>query len=403
MKSIRLLFHICFVWFLYFFNGCSDEPLHTDLSNVNNNIDTLLITDISGYNYQISPDIGSYNKLYVGSNAEFTFLSSLFNFSSDGWDIFYDSTVTIDSIFFKVFSADSLIDDNANLNLYFSADSIFDESSSLVSELGNLVFDEWVDLGISSFKSIVDTSDTIGYLQETELRWNAGNLVETLIDTSTSYRTFSLSLSSGTSSFFELYSREYSSGSLDPKIEVYYRQEAGSNPDSSIVDTLMRIIYASEDISVIETLETEDVQDGNIFLSRARGIRAILNIPFDSIYLPQYSVIRSANLSLFQIGEDSLDNFSVRMDPLKVLPDSGSSIFNADPYEDLGAHFSSSTMASNKLKISLKSYLQSIIMNDSVSNVGFKISSNASNNLFESVKFDLNNINNKLEIFYVSP
>ena len=212
-----------------------------------------------------------------------------------------------------------------------------------------------------SVEVLIDTSDTVSTFQETVLKWDIGSLVETIIDTLTFHRTFSLSLPSGSSSFFELYSREYSSGSLDPKIEVYYRQEAGSNPDSSIVDTLMRIIYASEDISVIETLETEDVQDGNIFLSRARGIRAILNIPFDSLSLPQYSVIRSANLSLFQPG-DSLDNFSVRMDPLKFLPDSGSSIFSADPYENLGMYFSSATVVSNKLQISLKSYFQSLLM-----------------------------------------
>ena len=235
MKSFRLLFHICFFCFLYFFNSCAEEPIHTDLSNLNNNIDTLLITDISGYNYQISPNVSGYNKLYVGSKEEFTFLSSLFNFSSNGWDTFFDSTVTVDSIFFKVFSGDSLIEDNTNLNLYFSTDSIFDESTSLVSELGNVTFDEWIGLGIPFIEVVIDTSDTASTFQETVFKWDIGSLVETIIDTSTIHRTFSLSLPSASSSFFELYSREYSSGSLDPKIEVYYRAKIGSNPDSSVV------------------------------------------------------------------------------------------------------------------------------------------------------------------------
>ena len=402
MKSSRLLFHICLVYFLYFFTSCSEEPIYTELSSLNNNIDTLLITNISGYNYQISPDISSYNKLFVGSKEEFTFLSSLFNFSSNSWNTFFDSTVTIDSIFFKVFSGDSLIENNTDLNLYYSTDSIFDESSSLVYELRNVVFDEWVGLGIPSVEVVIDTSDTVSTFQETVLKWDIGSIVETIIDTSVLYRTFSLSLPSGSGSFFELYSREYSSGSLDPKIEVYYRREIGSNPDSSVVDTLTRIIYVSEDISVIETLEIDDNGDNNILISRTRGSRAILNIPFDSLSLPQYSVIRSANLSLFQPG-DSLDNFSVRMDPLKFLPDSGLSIFNADPYENLGMHYSSATVASNQLKISLKSYFQSILMVDSLTNVGLKFSASTSNDLFESVNFDLNHVNNKLEIFYVSP
>ena len=402
MKSFRLLFGLCLTCFLYFFSSCSEEPIYHDLSNIDNNIDTLLITDISGYNYQISPDISGYNKLFVGSKEEFTFLSSLFNFPSNSWDTFFDSTVTVDSIFFKVFSGDSLIENNPNLNLYFSTDSIFDESNSLVSELRNVAYDEWVNVGIPSVEVVIDTSDTISTFQETVLKWDIGSLVETIIDTLTLHRTFSLSLPSGSSSFFELYSREYSSGSLDPKIEVYYRREIGSNPDSSVVDTLTRIIYVSEDISVIETLEIDDNGNNNILISRARGSRAILNIPFDSLSLPQYSVIRSANLSLFQPG-DSLDNFSVRMDPLKFLPDSGSSIFNADPYENLGMYFSSATVASNKLQISLKSYFQSILMTDSLTNVGLKFSASTTNDLFESVNFDLSHINNKLEIFYVSP
>ena len=183
---------------------------------------------------------------------------------------------------------------------------------------------------------------------------------------------------------------------------MHYRREIGSSPDSSIVDTLARIIYVSEDISIIEASEIDANGIDNILLSRARGSRAILNIPFDSLSLPQYSVIRSANLSLFRSG-DSLDNFSVRMDPLKSLPDSGSSIYNSDPYENLGIHFSAATIASNKLEISLKSYLQSVLMTDSLINVGLKFSSSASNDLFESVNFDLNHENNKLEIFYVSP
>ena len=60
-------------------------------------------------------------------------------------------------------------------------------------------------------------------------------------------------------------------------------------------------------------------------------------------------------------------------------------------------------VASNKLQISLKSYFQSLLMTDSLTNVGLKFSASTTNDLFESVNFDLNHVNNKLEIFYVSP
>ena len=217
------------------------------------------------------------------------------------------------------------------------------------------------------------------------------------------HRTFSISLGSQqTDSFVELYSREYSSGSLDPKIEVYYRREIGSDPDSSIIDSLTRIVYVAEDISVIEAFEIDAIEDNSIFLSRARGSRAILDIPFDSLSLPQYSVIRSANLILYR-SNDSLESFSVRMDPLKIIPDTVSSVFNSDPFDNLNMHFSSASIVGGELDLSLKSYLQSILMTDSLKNTGFKFSSSTSNDLFESIIFDLDNVNNRLEIFYVSP
>ena len=39
MKSIKLLFDVCLICFLYFFFSCSEEPIYTDLSNVDNTSD----------------------------------------------------------------------------------------------------------------------------------------------------------------------------------------------------------------------------------------------------------------------------------------------------------------------------------------------------------------------------
>ena len=403
MNFTRLLFYIGLSSFLFILTNCSEEPIQTDLSNIGKSIDTLIINDISGYSYQISPEISNYNKLYIGSQDEFSFSRSLFNFSSDGWNIFFDSTVTVDSMFFKVFSGDSLISSDIDLNLHFSNDSIFDENESLVTDLSEIDLTQWNHLGLPLVSIISDTSDTISHFQETVLEWDISSSAESLIDTSNLHRTFSLSLGpQQTYSFVELFSREYSSGSLDPKIEVYYRRIIGSDPDSSIIDSLTRIVYVAEDISVIETVEIDATDDNSIFLSRARGSRAILEIPFDSLSLPQYSVIRSANLTLYG-SNDSLESFFVRMDPLKIIPDTVSSVFNADPFDNLNMHFSSASIVEGKLELSLKSYLQSILMTDSLKNTGFKFSSSTSNDLFESIIFDLDNIDNMLEIFYVSP
>ena len=406
MKFTSLLSTIGLCGLLLFFANCSEEPIQSDLSNISQSIDTLLITssDITAFNYQVSPDIGGYNKLYVGNQDGFNFTSSLLKFSTIGWNTFIDSTVTVDSLFFKVFAGDSSLTIDNNLKLYFSNDSIFDENNSSLADLSNIDFSSWSNLGSPAIDVIIDTSDTVSQFQETSLSWNLSSISESLIDTTKLYRTFALSYGAD-ESFIELFSREYSSGSLDPKIEVYYRSEVDLSSDSTIIDTLTRLVYVSEDLSILKDVENAINVDNSIFISRARGYRSVFNIPFDSLSLPPYSVIRYANLSLYQKENtnDTLKSFSVRMEPLKVEIDTSSQVFELDPYDYLGQHYSSATTASGKLEISLKSYFQSILMTDSIKNVGFKLYSNMSNDLFDSLFFDLDNVNNRLEIFYVAP
>ena len=42
---------------LFFVLNCSEEPIQTDLSNNNQSLDTLSLADISGFTYQIFPEI----------------------------------------------------------------------------------------------------------------------------------------------------------------------------------------------------------------------------------------------------------------------------------------------------------------------------------------------------------
>ena len=78
-------------------------------------------------------------------------------------------------------------------------------------------------------------------------------------------------------------------------------------------------------------------------------------------------------------------------------------IFDSDPYENLGAHFSNSSTSKGKLQISLKSYFQSVLMVDTLKNVGMKFYSSINNSLFDTIKFDLDNNLNRVEILYASP
>ena len=389
---------------LLILTSCSEDPIQTDLSTNDLSLDTLLLKNISGFTYQISPDISAYKKLYIGNNHNFSFPSSLLKFPSTGWDTFLDSLVTIDSIFLKVYADDSLLDSDLGLHLYFISDSIFSESNSHIANLYDLDFSNWNDLGTPNIRVRSDTSDTISFFQESVLSWDLTEQINSLTDTTNYHRTFSLSFPNELdSSFIELFSREYSAGSLDPKIEIYYRSINISSTEEALIDTLTRIVYVSEDISTINNSNLSEIEDNLIMLNRGRGYRSIINVPFDSLTLPSFSIIRYANLFLYQ-KEDSLESYSIRMEPLiGALISDQPLIFDSDPYENLGAHFSNSSTLEGKLQISLKSYFQSVLMVDTLKNVGMKFYSSINNSLFDTVKFDLDNDLNRVEILYATP
>ena len=384
--------------------NCSEDPIQADLSENDLSLDTLLLKNISGFTYQISPDISAYKKLYIGNSQNFSFPSSLLKFPSNGWDTFLDSLVTIDSIFLKVYADDSLLNSDLGLHLYFISDSIFSESNSHSANLYDLDFSNWNDLGMPNISIRSDTSDTISFFQESVLSWDLAEQINSLTDTANYHRTFSLSFSNESdSSFIELFSREYSAGALDPKIEIYYRSINSSSTEEALIDTLTRIVYVSEDISTINNSNLSEIEDNLIMLNRGRGYRSIINVPFDSLSLPSFSIIRYANLFLYQ-KEDSLDSYAIRMEPLiGAVVNDQPLIFDSDPYENLGAHFSNSSTSEGKLQISLKSYFQSVLMVDTLKNVGMKFYSSINNSLFDTVKFDLDNDLNRVEILYAAP
>ena len=201
-------------------------------------------------------------------------------------------------------------------------------------------FSDWNDLGTPNISVRSDTSDTISFFQESVLSWDLTQQITSLTDTTNYHRTFSLSFSNEfDSSFIELFSREYSAGTLDPKIEIYYRSVNSSSTEETLIDTLTRIVYVSEDISTINNSNLSEIADNTIMLNRGRGYRSIINIPFDSLSLPPFSIIRYANLFLYQ-KEDSLESYSIRMEPLiGNIINEQPLIFDSDPYENLGYIF----------------------------------------------------------------
>ncbi|SVA59538.1 uncharacterized protein METZ01_LOCUS112392 [marine metagenome] len=391
---------------------CAEEPIVADLSHLSQTADTLTLHSITGFTYQVPPEIGSIKRLYVGTKGElyfpFTFLT-IHSYGSDGtgWDSLLDTAITIDSVFFKVYSNDSLLSSDIGVHLYFLPDSFFSELESNYIDYPSFSFSQWADLDRPSISQVIDTTDTAQTYAETVLSWEISEILPTLMDTTDSnlVRTFGIGFPENLdSTFLEIYSREYSSGSQDPKIEVYYRQEMYVASESSPIDTLMKTFYTVGDLSIVYPGEGYDVLPGEIAVSQGKGFRSIVNIPFDSLTLPEFSLIRSAKLILKQ-GSDTTDAFGIAMQPLSEGLDTTETIFDNDPYQELGAYSSSSTIVDGKFEISLKSFLQSILMVDTLKNVGMKLSSGLSSDLFETARFDLFSDTDpaRVEILYVAP
>ena len=404
MKIIRLISVVSLCTIIIININCSiQDPISTKLLDNSLSADTLRISGITSYTYQIVPKIGRHDRLYVGLNKNYIFPMSLFKFSNAGWETFSDSSIVIDSAFFQIYSNDSLIENNFELELYYSEDSIFDENESDMNYLSSIDLNNWQYLDLSSnVSSIIDTSDTSNSFQQSVIKWGLDStFMKVLTDTSNSkiYRTFAVTLGSNSGSdFLEFLSREFSPGSLDPKIEIYY-----NNINS--LDTLTRIYYVAEDISVITSQNIDEMSNDIIMLNRGSGLRSLVSIPVDSLLLlSNKAVIRYANLKLY--GEnDSLNSYNIVMDPIKENYDTSSYIFDNDPFINLDSYYTNSNVINGELNISLKSYLQYLLISDSLSSdhneVDIKLTSSLTNSLFDTIKFNLNNTNSYLEILYV--
>jgi hypothetical protein len=129
-----------------------------------------------------------------------------------------------------------------------------------------------------------------------------------------------------------------------------------------------------------------------------------LLIPFDSLSLPNGSLIRSAHLSIPLDSATIINDYLIIIDPLESEIDTLATYFETDPYISIGYPYRITKDTENGLfELSLKSYLQNIIIGN-VSNIGFKIMPSDQNDPFEKVHFNMSDTENPpvIEIIYVS-
>ena len=382
---------------------CEDNPIEADLSHLSLSVITLSIDSISLSSYWVAPNLGSNERLYLGTKngldvpVAFVGISDHFY-----WDYYFDSTVTFDSLHFILYSNDSLLTQSSTPNLYFKSDSQFNESKSTYLDFEGFTTADWEDLGLP----IVNVNtDTNALFTHTELVWDIMSIDSMLMDTvdSNLIRNFAIQLTNRDTNFIELLSREATSGEKDPKVKMYFRQNIEVSEDSTFRDTVNVTIYSFGDISIIDpgSINTEST---NLGLSNGIGLRSLVSISFDSVSLLEGSLIRKAQLTLPIDTSASSEGYNIIVDPIDESVDTADVVFETDPYTGIGYPYRVSSDTEDGLFIiSLKSFLQNITLGNET-NLGFKVVANEKNDPFESIHFDLENESVKpiLEIIYVA-
>jgi len=407
---------------------CSENPIHSDLSHSTLYLDTLTIREISGTNYWVAPNLGSNEKLYLGTKNGLNVPVSFIEIGTPNpnyWNYYYDSTITIDSLHFKLYTNDSLLDLKEALlpSLYFKSGFQFDESENTYLDFSGFTISDWLELGsprikINTVQDTVfnsdDSSMTISddYLS-TELVWDIMSIIDNLTFSkknnnnntplsSTGERTFAIY--NPQIDYFEVFSEEATTGDKDPKVIMYYRRSVITG-DSTNIDTTSATIYSNGDLSIIEP-SVIALDSTKLGLSNGMGLRSVMNISFSSDILPAGSIIRSADLILPVDTILSAPSYTVILDPIDAdsAAIDSASVYEKDPYIGIGYPYRASSDSENDLFIvSIKNILQNIVLqNETI--LGFKVVSNEKNDPFESIWFDLHHssVQPKVEIIYVA-
>ena len=186
MYLINILTFLCVTFVL---NHCTEQPITSSIQS-NLKVETLLINNLNISSYSVAPNLAINEQLYLGARDGFNIPLSFIKISSSNiWDYYNDSTVTIDSVKFKLYYADSLQGPNiGTLQLYFSPDSHFNENLSTYLDFQEFSTNEWHYLGTPD---IHHKSDTSNVYTHSELVWDVDSIMYLLSDSGTT-RTFAI-------------------------------------------------------------------------------------------------------------------------------------------------------------------------------------------------------------------
>ena len=403
MNFLFSLYHIISIFCVLLATfRCAEQPIESDFES-NLTIDTLMINNLNVLSYSVAPNLATNERLYIGEKNGIQIPFSFIKMGpSNYWSYYSDSTISLDSVQFKLYFEDSLKSSDLEiLELYFSPDSHFNENLSTYLDFEGFSVSGWYPLGNPM---VLDKTDSIDSYTHSELIWGIDSLMPFLSDSGIT-RTFVLKFSNIDSNFMELFSEEASIEEKDPKVILFYRRTSTSLTDSIIIDTLSNSIYSSADLSIFDPRNVED-SSNFINLSNGAGKRAVLMFPFVDSSLPKGSVIRSADLIIPTVSENISEDFRIIIDPIENDSMSyfdSSNVFSEDPFTGIGYPYRLSNIPdSSEYVVSIKNILQNIILENEY-NYGLKIVSEEKNNPFESISFLSNDSlrSPKIEIIYI--
>ncbi len=368
--------------------SCEESAIPHNLDNLSLNLDTASFAVTEMISYQSSPEMGSSDYLYFGNEDGFQHPYSLIQIkekdisNSLAFHELNDSLLTIDSAeFFLHFQWDSTVEKVAFQLRYFpdGGDSVFSELHTHFSN-----FDPSSASSIISFATMeTDSSDT--NYTTLRLRFSiAAGIFKSFIDTvKTDFnRSFLVESVETLTRRYRFISRDNNIDS-GPELILHVRQMAS---DSSSIDTTTVIYHTQMDLSV--TLPPQlGAQDSVLSVGQAMGLKALALVDLSTFSLPDKAVIKSADLILHKIDNDSLPNYLLISYPIIGEGDFSSfKSFTDDPYEMDLNYFVSTPVRNNVFKVNERSFVHDVARGK-VSNSGIKLYSSINNDPFTTVYF----------------
>jgi len=411
MKNLFYLFPYLWIFSSILFFSCSEEPIPYDLSDAPLHVDSLILYNkVSGFTYQVPPEMGNLDKLYLGNDGGFINEFILLQISSSSYGTSLSSlladTVTIDSAFLElIFSNDSIPNPEPppfQLSFFTKNDSIFHENDSHNGNFSLEVLDSVLINTSSLTEAEPDSTEEI----TPTLIFDVTDSMRVIADTLNSH-TFLISLVDEYNGLIAFNSRE---SNANPKLSVYYRKFIPSEGEDKDTLILGNTFYTVKDVSIIIPPDTTLDYVSNLYVGRALGLKSILSINLDTLqFLPAQTIFRTKSyLNLPYDITLIADKITIKAFPLADTVDSAGYVFfsEGDPYSEHSDYDylleTSWNTNDGFITINIQTLLQYVHFGE-LNNLGIKLYSSLDNDPFKTIHFsNFNNEINPLENPFIS-